>query len=99
MRNHNQDLKVQDITWIQKMIAGPEEVDGLDWVDEDELTGEEIKDISQLSGFGITEQSLNGQDENRSPFLVGREQTWQSQRQKRLLHRLFLNQGKSWWIH
>ena len=59
MRNHNQDLKVQDITWIQKMIAGPEEVDGLDWVDEDELTGEEIKDISQLSGFGITEQSLN----------------------------------------
>ena len=54
MRNHNQDLKVQDITWIQKMIAGPEEVDGLDWVDEDELTGEEIKDISQLSGFGIT---------------------------------------------
>ena len=30
MRNHNQDLKVQDITWIQKMIAGPEEADGLD---------------------------------------------------------------------
>ena len=58
MRNHNQDLKVQDITWIQKMIAGPEEADGLDWVDEDELTGEEIKDISQLSAFGVTEQSL-----------------------------------------
>lgn len=58
MRNHNQDLKVQDITWIQKMIAGPEEADGLDWVDEDELIGEEIKDISQLSAFGVTEQSL-----------------------------------------
>ena len=58
MRNHNQDLKVQDIAWIQKMIAGPEEADGLDWVDEDELTGEEIKDISQLSAFGVTEQSL-----------------------------------------
>lgn len=58
MRNHNQDLKVQDITWIQKMIAGPGEADGLDWVDEDELTGEEIKDISQLSEFGVTEQSL-----------------------------------------
>lgn len=59
MRNHNQDLKVQDITWIQKMIAGPGEADGLDWVDEDELTGEEIKDISQLSEFGATEQSLS----------------------------------------
>lgn len=54
MRNHN-----QDITWIQKMIAGPGEADGLDWVDEDELTGEEIKDISQLSEFGVTEQSLS----------------------------------------
>ena len=59
MRNHNQDLKVQDITWIQKMIAGPGEADGLDWVDEDELTGEEIKDISQQSEFGVTEQSLS----------------------------------------
>lgn len=59
MRNHNQDLKVQDITWIQKMIAGQGEADGLDWVDEDELTGEEIKDISQLSEFGVTEQSLS----------------------------------------
>ena len=33
------------------MVAGPENIDGLDWVDEDELTAEEITDIRQLEAF------------------------------------------------
>ena len=49
---------VQDLTWVRKMLAGPEEADGLDWVEEDELIGEEIKDIGQLKAFGITKQSV-----------------------------------------
>ena len=40
------------------MVAGPENMDGLDWVDEDELTGEEITDIRQLEAFGVTDQSI-----------------------------------------
>ena len=42
MRNSitNLDVKTNDLTWIQKMFAGPENIDGLEWVDEDELTGE-----------------------------------------------------------
>lgn len=57
MRNSitNWDVKTNDLTWIQKMVAG---IDGLEWVDEDELTGEEITDIRQLEAFGVTEQSL-----------------------------------------
>lgn len=60
MRNNvtNFDIETNDLTWIQKMIAGPEDVDGLDWIDEDELTGEEITDIKQLEVFGVTDQSL-----------------------------------------
>lgn len=60
MRNSitNWDVKTNDLTWIQKMVAGPENIDGLEWVDEDELTGEEITDIRQLEVFGVTEQSL-----------------------------------------
>ena len=60
MRNSitNWDVKTNDLTWIQKMVAGPENIDGLEWVDEDELTGEEITDIRQLEAFGVTEQSL-----------------------------------------
>ena len=60
MRNSitNWDVKTNDLTWIQKMVAGPENIDGLDWVDEDELTGEEITDIRQLEAFGVPEQSL-----------------------------------------
>lgn len=60
MRNSitNWDVKTNDLTWIQKMVAGPENIDGLEWVDEDELTGEEITDIRQLESFGVTEQSL-----------------------------------------
>ena len=54
----NWDVKTNDLTWIQKMVAGPENIDGLEWVDEDELTGEEITDIRQLEAFGVTEQSL-----------------------------------------
>mgnify|MGYP000689280142 CR=1 FL=1 len=52
MRNSitNWDVKTNDLTWIQKMVAGPENIDGLEWVDEDELTG--------LEAFGVTEQSL-----------------------------------------
>lgn len=58
MRNSitNWDVKTNDLTWIQKMVAGPENIDGLEWVDE--LTGEEITDIRQLEAFGVTEQSL-----------------------------------------
>lgn len=57
MRNSitNWDVKTNDLTWIQKMVAG---IDGLEWVDEDELTGEEITDIRQLEAFGVTDQSL-----------------------------------------
>ena len=60
MRNSitNWDVKTNDLTWIQKMVAGPENIDGLEWVDEDELTGEEITDIRQLEEFGVTDQSL-----------------------------------------
>lgn len=60
MRNSitNWDVKTNDLTWIQKMVAGPENIDGLEWVDEDELTGEEITDIRQLEAFGVIEQSL-----------------------------------------
>lgn len=60
MRNSitNWDVKTNDLTWIQKMVAGPENIDGLEWVDEDELTGEEITDIRQLEAFGVTEQLL-----------------------------------------
>lgn len=60
MRNSitNWDVKTNDLTWIQKMVAGPENIDGLEWVDEDELTGEEITDIRQLEAFGVTDQSL-----------------------------------------
>lgn len=60
MRNSitNWDVKTNDLTWIQKMVAGPENIDGLEWVDEDELTGEEITDIRQLEAFGVTELSL-----------------------------------------
>ena len=60
MRNSitNWDVKTNDLTWIQKMVAGPENIDGLEWVDEDELTGEEITDIRQLEAIGVTEQSL-----------------------------------------
>lgn len=60
MRNSitNWDVKTNDLTWIQKMVAGPENIDDLDWVDEDELTGEEITDIRQLEAFGVTDQSL-----------------------------------------
>ena len=60
MRNNvtNFDIETNNMTWIQKMIAGPEDVDGLDWIDEDELTGEEITDIKQLEVFGVTDQSL-----------------------------------------
>lgn len=60
MRNSitNLDVKTNDLTWIQKMVAGPENIDGLEWVDEDELTGEEITDIRQLEAFGVTEQSI-----------------------------------------
>jgi len=60
MRNSitNCDIETNDLAWIQKMVAGPENIDGLDWVDEDELTGEEITDIRQLEAFGVTEQSL-----------------------------------------
>lgn len=60
MRNNvtNFDIGTNDLTWIQKMIAGPEDVDGLDWIDEDELTGEEITNIKQLEVFGVTDQSL-----------------------------------------
>lgn len=58
MRNSitNCDIETNDLAWIQKMVAGPENMDGLDWVDE--LTGEEITDIRQLEAFGVTEQSL-----------------------------------------
>ena len=58
MRNSitNWDVKTNDLTWIQKMVAGPENIDGLEWVDE--LTGEEITDIRQLEAFGVTDQSL-----------------------------------------
>ena len=43
MRNSitNCDIETNDLAWIQKMVAGPENIDGLEWVDEDELTGEE----------------------------------------------------------
>ena len=60
MRNSitNCDIETNDLAWIQKMVAGPENIDGLEWVDEDELTGEEITDIRQLEAFGVTEQSL-----------------------------------------
>lgn len=60
MRNSitNCDIKTNDLAWIQKMVAGPENIDGLDWVDEDELTAEEITDIRQLEAFGVTDQSL-----------------------------------------
>lgn len=60
MRNNmtNLDIETNDLTWIQKMIAGPEDVDGLDWIDEDELIGEEIMDLKQLEAFGVTDQSL-----------------------------------------
>lgn len=60
MRNNvtNFDIGTNDLTWIQKMIAGTEDVDGLDWIDEDELTGEEITNIKQLEVFGVTDQSL-----------------------------------------
>ena len=60
MRNSitNLGVKTNDLTWIQKMVAGPENIDDLDWVDEDELTGEEITDIRQLEAFGVTDQSL-----------------------------------------
>lgn len=60
MRNNvtNFDIETNNMTWIQKMIAGSEDVDGLDWIDEDELTGEEITDIKQLEVFGVTDQSL-----------------------------------------
>lgn len=60
MRNSitNCDIETNDLAWIQKMVAGPENIDGLDWVDEDELTGEEITDIRQLEAFGVTDQSL-----------------------------------------
>ena len=59
MRNSitNLDVKTNDLTWIQKMVAGPENIDGLEWVDEDELIGEEITNIRQLEAFGVTEQS------------------------------------------
>lgn len=58
MRNSitNCDIETNDLAWIQKMVAGPENMDGLDWVDE--LTGEEITDIRQLEAFGVTDQSL-----------------------------------------
>lgn len=60
MRNNmtNLNIETNDLTWIQKMIAGPEDVDGLDWIDEDELIGEEIMDLKQLEAFGVTDQSL-----------------------------------------
>lgn len=60
MRNNvtNLDIETKDLTWIQKMVAGPEDVDGLDWIDEDELIGEEIMDFKQLEVFGVTDQSL-----------------------------------------
>ena len=60
MRNNmtNLDIETNDLSWIQKMIAGPEDVDGLDWIDEDELIGEEIMDLKQLEAFGVTDQSL-----------------------------------------
>lgn len=60
MRNNmtNLDIETNDLTWIQKMIAGPEDVDGLDWIDEDELIGEEIMDLKQLEAFGVTDQLL-----------------------------------------
>lgn len=54
----NLNIETNDLTWIQKMIAGPEDVDGLDWIDEDELIGEEIMDLKQLEAFGVTDQSL-----------------------------------------
>lgn len=54
----NLDIETKDLTWIQKMVAGPEDVDGLDWIDEDELIGEEIMDFKQLEVFGVTDQSL-----------------------------------------
>lgn len=58
MRNSitNCDIETNDLAWIQKMVAGPENIDDLDWVDE--LTGEEITDIRQLEAFGVTDQSL-----------------------------------------
>ena len=47
MRNSitNCDIETNDLAWIQKMVAGPENIDGLDWVDEDELTGETIGSV------------------------------------------------------
>lgn len=60
MRNNvtNLDIETNDLTWIQKMIAGLGDVDDLDWIDEDELIGEEITDLKQLEAFGVTDQSL-----------------------------------------
>ena len=76
MRNSitNCDIETNDLAWIQKMVAGPENMDGLDWVDEDELTGEEITDIRQLMQIFAF-------------FLSQEENKWQNQREKQL-HRL-----------
>ena len=96
MRNSitNCDIETNDLAWIQKMVAGPENIDGLDWVDEDELTGEEITDIRQLEAFGVTDQSLKKfkkmiKARCRSlPFFLSQEENkWQNQREKQL-HRL-----------
>lgn len=90
MRNSitNLDVKTNDLTWIQKMVAGPENIDGLEWVDEDELTGEEITDIRQLEAFGVTEQSLKKARCRSLPFFLSQEENkWQNQREKQL-HRL-----------
>ena len=45
MRNSitNCDIETNDLAWIQKMVAGPENIDDLDWVDEDELTDQSLK--------------------------------------------------------
>ena len=70
MRNSitNCDIETNDLAWIQKMVAGPENIDGLDWVDEDELTGEEITDIRQLEAFGVTDRLT---DRRQPDFLEG----------------------------
>lgn len=57
VKNQTENLEIQaeDLIWIRKMIAGPENIDGLDWVEEDELIGEELTDFEQ---FGVTMSKL-----------------------------------------
>lgn len=51
----NLEIQTDDLIWVRKMIAGPENIDGLDWVEEDELVGEQLSDFDD---FGITKESL-----------------------------------------